>query len=281
MILTFMVSALRHVHSYPKDELLFEPSKFVGRMLTEWSEAEHFGNPEEQGPYFEGDIILPIGRAFFTRQARKWDDGVIPFEISGSFSKFILNCVVLLTNRIIHNFTAKKHRAMILTAIKEIESKTCIKLVPHSTEDDFIIFNNDESGCWSKVGSIGGPQTINLQKPCFNVIGTIIHEILHAVGLFHEQNRSDRDEFIGIVTKNIRKKSLVNFNKFKPNIYDAEDLLYDYQSVLHYSPYAFSINGQPTIETKGSPETVNLMGQRKGLSEGDIMKVNMMYNCPT
>lgn len=169
---------------------------------------------------------------------------------------------------------------MILTAIEEIESKTCIKLVPHSNEKDFIIFNNDESGCWSKVGRIGGPQTINLQKACLKTIGTTIHEILHVVGLFHEQNRSDRDEFIDIITKNIRKQSLVNFHKFKPNIYDAEAMKYDYRSVLHYSPYAFSINGQPTIATKGDLETINLMGQRSGLSEGDIMKVNMMYNCP-
>jgi hypothetical protein len=66
-----------------------EPTIFAGRMLTEWSETEHFGNPEEQGPYFEGDIITSNGRAAFNRPARKWDNGIIPYEISESFCKFL------------------------------------------------------------------------------------------------------------------------------------------------------------------------------------------------
>lgn len=96
MIFVVIATADRRVHSYPTDELMLrksnievEPSKFAGRVLIKWSETEHYGNPEEQGPYFEGDIIVPNGRAFFTRQARKWDDGIIPYEISGSFSKFL------------------------------------------------------------------------------------------------------------------------------------------------------------------------------------------------
>lgn len=177
------------------------------------------------------------------------------------------------------NFVAKYQTTMIRNAIDAIESNTCIKLIPHADENDFITFNNDESGCWSKVGRVGGSQFINLQNQCFNKIGTIIHEILHAIGLYHEQSRSDRDDFIEIVTKNIRKKSLVNFQKLRPNVYDIADTLYDYESILHYSPYAFSINGEPTIETKGNPETIKMMGQRRELSEGDILKINMMYNC--
>ncbi|CAG9807550.1 unnamed protein product [Chironomus riparius] len=265
MILALII-AYKHVESYPTDDFLakqssfeIEPNNFAGRILTKWSETDHFGNPEEQGPYFEGDIIVSNERTFFTRQAKKWKHGIIPYKISGSFTE--------------------DQTTMIKTAIEEIESKTCIKLVPHSSEKDFIIFNNDVSGCWSKVGRGGGSQTINLQSQCFKTIGTIIHEILHAVGLFHEQNRSDRDDFIEIVTENIRKKSLVNFQKFIPNIYDAEESLYDYESILHYSPYAFSINGKQTIKTKGSQEIIKLMGQRKGLSEGDILKINMMYKC--
>lgn len=52
---------------------------------------------------------------------------------------------------------------------------------------------------------------------------------------------------------------------------------YDYSSVMHYSPYAFSSNGLETIKTKGKPSTKEQMGQRIKLSESDIKKVNQMY----
>ena len=93
MILIFFITH-SHVHSYPSEKNLLqqsnfamEPSIFAGRMLTKWSETEHLGNPEEQGPYFEGDIITSNGRASFNRPARKWNNGIIPYEISESFSK--------------------------------------------------------------------------------------------------------------------------------------------------------------------------------------------------
>ena len=44
---------------------------------------------------------------------------------------------------------------------------------------------NDPSGCWSHVGRQGGGQVINLgSHGCYNR-GTYIHEIMHALGLYH------------------------------------------------------------------------------------------------
>jgi Astacin (Peptidase family M12A) len=59
---------------------------------------------------------------------------------------------------------------------------------------------------------------------------------------------------------------------------DTFNLPYDYGSVLHYSPYAFSSNGRPTIEPKdGKDETRNKFGQRLNLSQLDIEKIKKMY----
>lgn len=59
---------------------------------------------------------------------------------------------------------------------------------------------------------------------------------------------------------------------------------YDPESVMHYSPFAFSKNGKPAIElssrfSNSHPANGVRMGQRNGLSDKDIIKVNRMYEC--
>ena len=63
--------------------------------------------------------------------------------------------------------------------------------------------------CWSYVGKFGGPQILSLRPPdaegpnCLGGEGRSIHELLHALGIFHEQSRADRDEFVDIHPENI------------------------------------------------------------------------------
>jgi Tectonin domain/Astacin (Peptidase family M12A) len=94
----------------------------------------------------------------------------------------------------------------------------------------------DDGGCWSLVGMQGGEQTISLGPECS--IGNAKHEIGHAIGLWHEQSREDRDLFVTIHWEHIEDGMAANFNQ---HITDGDDLgAYDYGSIMHYPRNAFS-----------------------------------------
>ncbi|XP_072377447.1 hatching enzyme 1.2-like [Diabrotica undecimpunctata] len=229
--------------------------------LDSWDESNS-QNPEEFGEYYEGDIFMPHGgRNGIVGEALRWNNGVVPFEISGYYNSKDLN--------------------LIKTAMDIYHKYTCISFRPKTkTDKDYIAITNHQSGCWSSVGKQGGVQEVNLESPqCTTKIGTSLHELMHAVGFLHEQNRHERDDFVTINWNNIKKGREKNFNKAEQNSAEDFGVPYDFISVMHYSSTAFSANGKRTINPKDNKK-VEKMGQREGFSKGDIIKINTMYNCP-
>ncbi|XKL64471.1 hypothetical protein PGB90_004557 [Kerria lacca] len=216
--------------------------------------------PEELGEYHEGDILHPLilSRNGLRAKSSRWPNKTIPFEISP--------------------YIRGADRQMIVESLNEFHKSTCLKFKERRPKDiDYIYFTNGNTGCWSSVGRIGGRQEINLQIPgCTTKRGTVMHEILHAVGFMHEQNRPDRDKYVTINYNNIERGKESNFEKTQTETVDNQGIGYDYQSVMHYSSTAFSRNGLPTIEPKVRGIT---LGQRESFSKKDIRKVLKMYGC--
>lgn len=148
-----------------------------------------------------------------------------------------------------------------------------VSLKPRTTETNYVVFRlgTDTGACSSWVGRIGGAQEILLPPNGLCGTGTLIHEIGHAFGLMHEQSRPDRDDYVTIDYSNVRSDYKRNFDKFNGIILQK----YDYNSIMHYGPNSFAIDVQrPTIIPRQAGATI---GQRNGLSAGDVKAIRNMY----
>lgn len=158
-----------------------------------------------------------------------------------------------------------------------IERETCIRFLPRDDEDDFLAISHGKF-CKSNLGRTGGAQPLLLnRKDCFEE-GIIMHELLHALGYIHTHSRPDRDRYVKVLWKNIDPKFRREFNQVSPTVFNNYGTRYDYFSVMHYGPTAFTRNGERTIATKDS-SFQTAIGQRRGLSDGDVKRINAKYKC--
>ncbi|MBU4213797.1 MAG: M12 family metallopeptidase [Actinobacteria bacterium] len=235
---------------------------FVGKRLTYAKVGEL--------AMFEGDIVL--GRhadlagtenldatvaygVAITGSRYRWPNALVPYEID----------------------PAMPDQFRVTDALAHWTANTAVHFVQRTpanagTYPNYVHFFAG-GGCYSTVGMVGGRQDISLGAGCST--GNAIHEIGHTIGLWHEQSREDRDSFVTIVWANIDPAMAHNFDQ---HISDGDDLgAYDYGSVMHYPATAFSTNGQPTIVPVQPGVAI---GQRTGLSPGDLAAVDVLYPRP-
>lgn len=167
-------------------------------------------------------------------------------------------------------------QSTVYNAIAAFKKDTCITFRPKRSSDRNYVEFHHGGGCSSMIGRQGGRQKISLASGCL-VTGIAIHEMMHALGFFHEQSRTDRDNYITIQWNNINRAMQYNFQKYKTGHASTLGEPYDKKSVMHYGNYAFSTNGRKTITSKASYNEV--LGQRSGMSTIDKAQLNKYYKC--
>jgi len=212
---------------------------------------------EDQG-LIEGDIRInlpaPAQAQSIVTVGRIWNSTDIPYRLGADFPQ---------KDRVRDAIRAWEERSGGRLRFRKIEEGT-------SLPADFIDFVV-EDGCWSYVGRVGGAQKLSLADNCSTRAAT--HELGHALGLWHEQSRADRDDYVSIKWCNIQTGKEDNFRK---RAQWAQDFgAYDYQSIMHYPSGAFTKNGRNTIQSTTS--TAVLPWSRRKISDGDWAAVARLY----
>ncbi|GFY52673.1 metalloendopeptidase [Trichonephila inaurata madagascariensis] len=103
-----------------------------------------------------------------------------------------------------------------------------------------------------------------------------MHEMSHTIGIIHEHNRPDRDQYIRVLPKNIPADWLSQYSKASS---DDIRLLgkYDYYSVMHY-PIPAPKTGKPSFQVLQGNVDLNKIGQRDGLTDTDKEKIKKLYS---
>ncbi|NP_001254603.1 hatching enzyme precursor [Gasterosteus aculeatus] len=219
-------------------------------------------NKGSDGYLLEGDMLIQTQRNAIRcsnpRYSCLWQKGAsgyveVPFEISNAYDN--------------------TDRNAIFTAMNEFKAKTCIRFVPRQREIAYLSIE-PRAGCFSGVGRLGDKQVVSLQRFGCVQNGIIQHELLHALGFYHEHTRFDRDDYVRIQFNNVPSYMQYNFVKQESDYLNTP---YDYSSVMHYGKTAFADAGTESIIP--IPDSSVPIGQRVTMSDIDILRIKRLYKC--
>ncbi|KAK6195406.1 hypothetical protein SNE40_000844 [Patella caerulea] len=212
---------------------------------------------KEQAELF-GKGVGRVKRKTIRPKEYRWTGGIIPYTIESSFRISDLN--------------------LIKESMRVWEAATCIRFRQAVDTDKNVVTIINGPGCSSHVGMIGGKQDLTLHVNCRKK-SIVVHELGHAIGMIHEHQRPDREEFVSLNEQNAMPGTESDFQQYSWDVIDSLGIKYDYTSIMHYGGTAFARDNGITIQTL-DPRYQDIIGKATTISKTDIETVSGMYECP-
>jgi len=257
---------------------------FLGTTYT--YEHAHAQSPSvipEGYTIIEGDILVRTGLYLAASGTQLWPNGTVPFEFDANVT--------------VANQTAMRNAMAQWERVANVRFVQCPGNTCPGNQTDYVHIQ-DSAANNSPVGMQGGQQVINIVSWTSPFI--IAHELAHTLGMWHEQSRPDRNNYIQInngtngTANNIQAGQASQFAihntadvypKREYGLPDAET--YDFDSVMHYSQCSFSIDCPAGSSCACTNVAITILapnqawqpqiGQRTHLSRLDRLTMSFLY----
>ncbi|WP_143309101.1 M12 family metallopeptidase [Chitinophaga vietnamensis] len=214
---------------------------------------------------FQGDILLPAtairntpvateGTGFETA-SRHWPNDTLVYSLDASLNQ--------------------QQKTDVARAMNMWSDSTNVRFREKRSGETAYVLIRNSSGNSATLGYTGRLQYVNIARS--QEVGRYAHELGHALGLFHEHTRKDRDQYVTINFDNIQSGYEHNYDIYSG--YDTTqgfevDTL-DFGSVMMYGSYYFAVDGSIPTMTKSDGSTFSV--QRAAPSASDYRAMRHMY----
>ncbi len=187
----------------------------------------------------------------------KWKDGIIPYYLSGDFSDDDVTTI---------KKAMSDWEAVADVHYEEVTPRAGAYKITYVYENRWSSsIGENNSNCHMIFGN-GSNKYIH-----------VLHELGHAMGLLHEQQRPDRDTYVTIIWENIIAAYLDNFETKDNPLITEQSYDYDFTSIMHYPKVSFSSNGFATIVAVDSSNDISRLGT---ITTIDAQKIADIYGSP-
>ena len=175
-----------------------------------------------------------------------------------------------------------------IMAIEEIESNTNVRFYNSIQDQEYyepghiklpniaVRMNSTAIEGSGSYGLVGGEQYINVpnaltQQTPAEIKRFFLHAFCNAAGMFNEQQRKDRDDYVKVYLDNVKDNCKSAFSKITNN-YTMQGT-FDYFSITLAASKEYSKNGNNTITKKAGYQ----IEKNQTLSTNDIYFLNSFY----